>query len=99
MLAEETHTLFEQVFDLIEEDPEGIFKTTKIAEHPEANFQIVALKRLQGNSWYQLEVEFKIARKTLIVFYWNSLQKFKPHLKECLRSHSIYEVFHRERPD
>jgi hypothetical protein len=90
MLAEETNTLFERVFDVIEEDPENLFKTTKIEDRPEANFQVLALKRLQGYSWDKLAIEFKLTGGTLRIFYCHSLQKLKPQLKEYLKNHSFY---------
>jgi hypothetical protein len=84
MLAKDNDIFFERVVDLLEADPDNLFKTTLIEERPEANFQILALKRLQGDSWDKLAVEFRVAGGALQVFYRNCLQEFKPHFKRYL---------------
>ncbi|MDY6781293.1 MAG: hypothetical protein SW833_01845 [Cyanobacteriota bacterium] len=84
MLAKDKNIAFDRVVDLLEADPDDLFKTALIEERPEANFQSVALKRLQGDSWDKLAVEFRVAGTALQVFYRNCLQEFKPHFKKYL---------------
>lgn len=73
--------LSQEVKDCLEEDPEGLFAQTSIANHPAASFQYLALKRLEGYSWQDLSVELKIAIPTLSSFYQRCLTRFAPKLK------------------
>jgi hypothetical protein len=76
--------LSQEVKDCIEEDPEGLFAQTYVADHPAANFQYLALKRLEGYSWQDLSIELQIAVPTLSSFYQRCLTRFAPRLKTYL---------------
>lgn len=76
--------LSQEVKSCLEEDSEGLFKQAYIAEHPDASFQYLALKRLEGYSWQDLSVELHIAVPTLSSFYQRCLTRFAPKLKTYL---------------
>ncbi|NEQ83300.1 MAG: sigma-70 family RNA polymerase sigma factor [Moorea sp. SIO2I5] len=68
----------------IESDPDGIFQETYVTNHPEANFKFLALKRLEGYSWKDLESNLGISLKTLSGFHDRCLNKFSNQLKDYL---------------
>ena len=79
-----TPSLSQEVKASLEEDPEHLFKRTSISGHPAANFQYIAVKRLEGYSWQDLSTEFDISIPTLSSFYRRCLARFAPKLKAYL---------------
>lgn len=79
-----TPSLSQQVKACLVEDPEGLFKLASIANHPAANFQTIAIRRLEGYSWQDLSTEFNISVPTLSSFYRRSLARFAPRLRTYL---------------
>jgi hypothetical protein len=82
--SSESIFLFEQVRQCIEYDPEGLFRSEHIREHPKANFQAIATRRYSGVSWKDISAEWSIGLKSLNTFYQRCLKKFAPKLKEYL---------------
>ncbi|NJM22940.1 MAG: sigma-70 family RNA polymerase sigma factor [Richelia sp. SM1_7_0] len=78
--------LSQQVIQCLEEDPEGIFKSTHIKGCPAANFQIIAIQHLSRYSWEEISQKFDpaIPIPTLSSFYQRCVTKFAPKLKEYL---------------
>lgn len=81
---QENPSLFQEVFQCLESDPEGIFKGTHISQHPAANFQFLAIQILSGYSWKEISAELEIKIPTLSSFYQRCLTKFAPKFKEYL---------------
>lgn len=79
-----TPLLSQEVKNCLEEDPEELFSQAHIDNHPAANFQYIALKRLEGYSWQDLSIELNIAIPTLSSFYQRCLTRFGPKLKAYL---------------
>jgi len=77
-------SLFEQVIECIESDPESIFVKEHIKGHPEANFQAIARKRYSGVSWKDISAEWDIGITSLHNFYQRCVKKFAPILRENL---------------
>ncbi|HBL09836.1 MAG TPA: hypothetical protein DD379_00010 [Cyanobacteria bacterium UBA11162] len=77
-------SLLQEVMQSLEEDPEGIFKGTYIGNHPDANFQFLAIKIISGYSWKEISSELGIKISTLNSFYHRCLVKFSPKFKEYL---------------
>ena len=77
-------SLSQEVKACLEEDPEGLFKQASVADHSAANFQYIAVKRLEGYSWQDLSAEFNISVPTLSSFYRRCLARFAPKLKAYL---------------
>lgn len=75
-------SLFEQVRQCIEDDPDKIFTREHIKEHPEANFQAIARKRYSGVSWQDISTEWGIGITRLHNFYSRCLKKFAPQIRE-----------------
>jgi hypothetical protein len=82
--SSEPISLFEQVRQCIEDDPEGLFRSEHIREHPEANFQAIATRRYSGVPWKDISAEWSIDLKSLNTFYQRCLKKFAPKFKEYL---------------
>jgi hypothetical protein len=77
-------SLFEQVRQYIEDDPEGIFRNVHIRAHPEANFQAIAIRRYSGVPWKEISAEWGISLKSLNTFYQRCLKNFAPTFQEYL---------------
>jgi hypothetical protein len=74
----------QQVMQCLEDDPDGLFQQTCIDRHPNATFQLLAIRRLQGYSWQDLTAELGVSIPTLSSFYQRCLTKFAPRLKVYL---------------
>ena len=79
-----TPLLSQELKDCLEEDPDGSFGQTHVADHPAASFQYLALKRLEGYSWQDLSIELNIPIPTLSSFYQRCLTRFSSKLKNYL---------------
>ncbi|MEH2042924.1 sigma-70 family RNA polymerase sigma factor [Nostoc sp.] len=77
-------SLFEQVRECIETDPELIFCKEHIKGHPEANFQAIAKRRCSGISWKEISAEWGIGITSLHSFYQRCLEKFAVKFHEYL---------------
>ncbi len=75
---------WERLRNLIEEDPTGCFQTTHIKGHPEANFQAIALRRFEEQSWKVMSQEWGISLPTISRFYQRCIEKFQSVFKEYL---------------
>jgi DNA-directed RNA polymerase specialized sigma24 family protein len=74
--------LTEIIKQCIELDPENLFKKEHIENHPRANFQALARRRLLGKSWKEIAAEFDLKISTVSRFYDRCLNKFSAKLKE-----------------
>jgi hypothetical protein len=77
-------SLFEQVRECIESDPELVFCKEHIKGHPEVNFQAIAIKRYSGISWKDISAEWGIGITSLHNFYERCLKKFADKFHEYL---------------
>lgn len=77
-------SLSQEVKACLEEDPERLFGQASVADHPAANFQYIAIKRLEGYSWQDLSDELDVPVPTLSSFYRRYLARFAPKLKAYL---------------
>ncbi|WP_414543899.1 sigma-70 family RNA polymerase sigma factor [Nostoc sp. CCY0012] len=82
--SSEPISLFEQIREYIESDPEIIFRKEHIRGHPEANFQAIAQRRCSGIAWKDISAEWGIGLTSLHVFYQRSLKKFADKFQEYL---------------
>jgi hypothetical protein len=82
--SSESISLFEQVRQCIEDDPEGIFRNEHVRTHPEATFQAIAIRRYSGVSWREISAEWGIGIHALSNFYQRCLKRFAPKFKEYL---------------
>lgn len=81
-LPEEPPVLAEIIQEYIKSDPENLFKTVHIKEHPEASFQALSLERLQGKTWKEISEKMGIKVPTLNRFYYRCLERFTFNLKK-----------------
>ncbi|MBW4631188.1 MAG: sigma-70 family RNA polymerase sigma factor [Iphinoe sp. HA4291-MV1] len=82
--SSESISLYEQIIQFIEDDPERIFIKEHIKGHPEANFQAIARRRYSGVSWKDISAEWKIGISSLHNFFQRCVKKFAPTLREYL---------------
>ncbi|WP_017316098.1 sigma factor [Mastigocladopsis repens] len=83
---ETTFSECEQVRQFIAEDADGEFKRKHIQAHPEANFQEIALRRLDKQSWQAMSDEWGITVSALSSFYQRSIKSFAVKIKEYLQN-------------
>lgn len=81
---EEAPILTEVIDEYITLDPENLFKTTYIRNHPEANFQALAKQRLEGKSWQSISEKLDLKIPTISQFYYRCLKRFAPTLKKAV---------------
>ncbi|NEN88749.1 MAG: sigma-70 family RNA polymerase sigma factor [Okeania sp. SIO3H1] len=74
----------EEIRQCLEEDPTGEFKATYTSGNPQANFQYIALKRLDGYQWSELSQELGVPIPALSNFYRRCLQRFIPIFRDYL---------------
>jgi DNA-directed RNA polymerase specialized sigma24 family protein len=79
---ESTPSLTEIIKQCIELDSENFFKNEHIENHPQANFQALAKRRLLGKSWKEISAEFEIKISTVSRFYDRCLNKYSAKIKE-----------------
>jgi hypothetical protein len=84
--SSESVSLFEQVRQYIESDPDRIFTRKHIKERPEANFQAIARRRYSGVSWQDISTEWGIGITRLHNFYRRCLKKFAPQIRENIQT-------------
>ena len=74
----------QEVRELLISDPKGVFCKTHVVNRPEANFQRIALQRLDGFSWQEISGQLGVSIPTLSSFYQRALDKLGPILREYL---------------
>lgn len=73
------------VRQLIETDPKGVFKAAHVEGYPEASFQFIAINKFfEGRSWQELSDQIGVPIPTLSSFYRRHLNKFIPLIRELL---------------
>lgn len=77
-------SLSEDLKCYLQEDPDDLFQHTHIANHPRANFQYIALSRLEGYSWQDLATELNLGISTLSSFYQRCITRFAPRCRQDL---------------
>ncbi|MGI2904163.1 RNA polymerase sigma factor [Tolypothrix sp. VBCCA 56010] len=75
--------------EILQSDPDDLFKQEHIKNHPEANFQAIALRRLTKQSWNNMSAEWKVGVSTLSSFYQRCLKYFIPKIQEYY--HKYYQ--------
>lgn len=78
--------LSERIYRCIEEDIDDIFKTDAVHKQPQANFQAIALRRLDGYSWQHISQELGVKMSTLCGFYQRALKKNAPILLDSIQN-------------
>lgn len=75
---------WEKVRIFLEEDSTGQFKQKFIENNPQANFQAIAIRRLDGESWKDISNSLKIPLPTLSTFYQRCVKHFTPLFQKYL---------------
>jgi len=76
--------LSEQLREYLETDPNKVLQK-HIRAHPEATFQVIALKRLEGISWKELSKSFNIQIPALSNFFQRHLQNIAPEIRKYIQ--------------
>lgn len=82
--SQATASLSEMLIQYIQEDPDGLFVQTCIENKPNAHFQYIALRFLEGYSWKDISAELDVKVVTLSSFYQRCLVKFAPTFRDYL---------------
>ena len=77
-----TPSLSQEVRACLVEDAEGLFKAASVVDRPKANFQHIAVSRLDGYSWQDLSAELDVPVPTLSSFYRRCVARFASNLKD-----------------
>ncbi|NES66611.1 MAG: hypothetical protein F6K24_15800, partial [Okeania sp. SIO2D1] len=80
----EVEDLATGVRQLLEEDPEHLFRREHIKNRPDANFRAIALKKIAGQRWREIAADFDISINTISSFFQRCCQKFRPYFRKCL---------------
>lgn len=79
-----TPSLSQEVMAYLREDPENLFRGACVVDCPAANFQHIALRRLEGYSWQDLSTELDVSVPTLSSFYRRAIARFAQKIKADL---------------
>jgi len=77
-------SLSEQIRHYLESDPQGLCQVHCRA-NPQATFQAIALKRLDGESWQQISDCFNIRVTALSNCFQRTLQRLIPHIRSYIQ--------------
>jgi DNA-directed RNA polymerase specialized sigma24 family protein len=78
---EEEDTPLKRIKQYLEQDPENLCKQEFIENHPDANFQVICLKKVNGQTWKSMSEEFGIKIPTLSRFYERTLKKLAAQIE------------------
>ena len=81
---ETEQSLSEKLREYLSTDPYNLLQK-HIRAHPEATFQVIALKRLEGISWKELSETFNIQIPALSNFFQRHLQKIAPEIRKYIQ--------------
>lgn len=70
------------LYQYIQEDSNNKFKSVFIQDHPQANFQQIALARLSGHTWKEISQHFQLSIPTLSSFFQRNCEKFQDLFKK-----------------
>ncbi len=87
-VGDEKPFLSEQVREILELDPDGIFGRTHIRNNPQANFRVICLSRLNGYEWEEISSQLGVKISTLSDFYRRNLPIMGKLIKKCLAEKS-----------
>lgn len=86
--SEKPLSFSEQIVEIIKEDPEGIFQSTRISsisENPNSSWQYIALKKnAEGYTFTILANELKVSIACVNTFYRKYLKIFAPIIRNYL---------------
>ena len=80
----EIHKPYDKLVEYFDKDPECLLQQKHVENRPEANFRVIALRRLAGESWKTLSADFDVSVATLSSFYQRNCKQFAPKIKEYL---------------
>ncbi|MBW4630392.1 MAG: hypothetical protein KME30_00375 [Iphinoe sp. HA4291-MV1] len=81
---EETHFMFENLHDYLEQDYDNVFKKAHIKNRPDANFSTIALARLSGESWQDISRDLGIPLPTLSSFFQRCCKNFRQKFRQYI---------------
>lgn len=71
--------------EYLELDPDSLFRESYIRGYPQASFQAIALRRIEGQQWREISEEFGLPSSTLSSYYQRCLQRFIPQIRNYLQ--------------
>jgi hypothetical protein len=74
--VEDSPSYSDLIYQYILRDPKRILRKKHIRDRPDANFRAIALAKLEGKTWQDIDREFKIPKATLSDFYNRWCERF-----------------------
>jgi hypothetical protein len=84
--SDETPYLSDQVRQIIERDPEGLFRARHLRGRPEISFQVVALYLMDDSNKRRLAKNLNVREQTLYSFFRRACIEMCPHIKRYLQN-------------
>jgi hypothetical protein len=82
--VEDSPSYSDLIYQYILQDPKRILRKKHIRDRPDANFRTIALAKLEGKTWQDIDREFKIPKATLSDFYNRWCERFADLLRQEL---------------
>ncbi|MCC5896287.1 MAG: hypothetical protein JJU32_00020 [Phormidium sp. BM_Day4_Bin.17] len=85
IFREDQPCLSDLVRQCFEDDPDGVFREHCLIRHPQVNFQLLVLRRLDGYQWQEISEEFSVQVSTLSTFYQTCLRNLSTYIESTIR--------------
>ncbi len=79
-------SLSEAIAQCLQEDPEGVFEARSMRKNPDVTFRMIAIRRLEGESWKVISADVGVRVSTLSDFYQRSLGEFAGFIKDYVQT-------------
>jgi hypothetical protein len=79
-------SLSEAIGQCLRDDPGGLFERRTLRQKPEVTFKIIAIRRLNGESWKSISADLGVRISTLSDFYQRSLSEFSKFIKDYVQT-------------
>lgn len=79
-------SLSEAIAQCLQEDPAGLFEGRSLRQMPEVTFRMIAIRRLEGDTWKAISTDLGVRISTLSDFYQRSLTEFSEFIKDYVQT-------------
>lgn len=85
LASDEVLYLSDQVRQIIESDPEELFKSKHLRGRPDVNFQVIALYLMENSNKRKLAERLSVNEQTLYSFFRRACIDMRPHIERYLQ--------------
>ncbi len=79
-------SLSEAIAQCLRDDPSGLFEGRSLRQMPEVTFRMIAIRRLEGETWKAISADLGIRISTLSDFYQRSLTEFAGFIRDYVQT-------------